>query len=176
MSPNRNDSSALDPSSAEPDHPAFRDRLEIVVRGAGGPAALAEASGVSRRMIDRYRAGSDPSRSTLVALARASGVSIAWLADGQGEMREAGDNTLDADLEEILRLVSRPGAVRSYGKGRLTVQMILRAIMQHGLEQGWTADRLARISRIGAVLYQIDSLTNDQQAQAAGGEDSRSGH
>lgn len=150
------------------DKSAFVARLEETAARAGGVAELAKKSGLSRRMIDRYRSGADPTRESLVSLARAGGVTVSWLAAGEGPRSLEDLATAAADqegaipevdeLDEILRLVSRPGAVRSYGTGRVSVQVILNAIMQHALESGWPAEKLARVARIGAILYQIEDI------------------
>ncbi|WP_421707958.1 LexA family transcriptional regulator [Algihabitans sp.] len=67
------------------DHdPAFSGRIEQVIRLAGSVAELARKSGLSERVISKYRSGeSDPSRRRLLALAEASGVSVEWLATGK---------------------------------------------------------------------------------------------
>ena len=65
----------------------FKRRLEQVVEIAGGPGKLSTAAGISRRVLDQYRSGrSDPSRTKLVAIAKAANVSAGWLADGRGHM------------------------------------------------------------------------------------------
>lgn len=64
---------------------AFVERMNVLIQRAGGPGELARKSGLSRRVIDKYRGGdSDPSRERLVRLASAGGVSVAWLATGEG--------------------------------------------------------------------------------------------
>lgn len=74
----------LEPGEADG---AFQSRMNILISQAGGPSSLAQKSGLSRRVIDKYRSGeSDPSRTRLVALARAGGVTIEWLATGNGSM------------------------------------------------------------------------------------------
>ena len=67
----------------------FCERMNVLIDLAGGPAELARKSGLSRRVIDKYKSGeSDPSRSRLVALATATGVSLGWLATGNGPMKD----------------------------------------------------------------------------------------
>lgn len=63
---------------------AFIERLLEAIELAGGENALAQKSGVSRASIDKYKAGSEPSRSYLVKIAKAAGVSVSWLAAGDG--------------------------------------------------------------------------------------------
>ena len=65
----------------------FRQRVALIAKLVGGPIELARFSKMSRPAIDKYTAGTaDPSRARLVALARAAGVSVAWLATGEGPM------------------------------------------------------------------------------------------
>lgn len=151
----------------------FPERVARVVELAGGASELARRTGISRRMIGKYGQGAEPSRESLVQMARAAGVSLVWLATGEGpEVVESagGREEPGADwdeLDEILRLVSRPGNLRTYGRGRLTVNAVMTAIMQHGIENGWSASQLERASRISAIIYQVLALANEEQDAAA---------
>lgn len=65
----------------------FSDRVEKIVRTAGGVPSLARKSGLSDAVIRKWLGGhSDPSRANLVKLADAAGVHIEWLATGRGPM------------------------------------------------------------------------------------------
>lgn len=82
------------PIGAPPPHPAKEDadcafiaRLQAVIDLAGGQSALARAAGVSQAVIHRYLNGGDPSRTKLIAIANGAGVSVLWLATGEGSMR-----------------------------------------------------------------------------------------
>lgn len=67
--------------------PGFMARMNVLLERVGGPANLARKSGLSTRVIAKYRDGdSDPNRARLVSLAVAAGVSLVWLATGAGEM------------------------------------------------------------------------------------------
>lgn len=75
---------------SDADAAAFMERMKVLLENVGGPGELARKAGVSRRVIDKYRGGeSDPSRSRLVRLARAGGVSLEWLATGKESERPA---------------------------------------------------------------------------------------
>lgn len=81
--------SASGRTGSSPGVPAttFTDRMDVLTERAGGPGRLAEKSNLSRRVIDKYRAGeSEPNRERLVALARAGNVTAGWLATGDGPM------------------------------------------------------------------------------------------
>lgn len=62
----------------------FLARVSEVIDMVGGENALAERSGLSRSMIEKYKKGSEPTRSSLVSMADAAGVSVEWLAIGKG--------------------------------------------------------------------------------------------
>ncbi len=91
-------------SGAEPN--AFRSRMEFAARRAGNATRLAEAAGISRRAIGDYLAGAaEPSRSRLVAIARAARVSVQWLATGEGSPT-AVPGVIDGEvLEDALQTV-----------------------------------------------------------------------
>ena len=72
------------PSSA-PELGRFAARISSLAREAGGYSALARSCGVSESVVRKWARGeSEPSRSHLVALAHAAGVSLTWLGTGQG--------------------------------------------------------------------------------------------
>jgi phage repressor protein C with HTH and peptisase S24 domain len=63
-------------------HESFVNRLHELISNAGTARALAEASGVSPNAISLWLKSSEPGRDKLVAVAKAAGVSPAWLAAG----------------------------------------------------------------------------------------------
>lgn len=70
----------------------FTDRIRKVASLVGGQAELSRKTGISTVTIGSYVTGkSDPSRERLVAMARAAGVSVGWLAAGEGAMQPGGD-------------------------------------------------------------------------------------
>jgi transcriptional regulator with XRE-family HTH domain len=78
---------------------AFRDRLEALAGRVGSYYRLAKAAGVSEGTLQTYRnRGSEPSRPILVALAKASGVSVDWLASGESLLNR---DILEAIIREI---------------------------------------------------------------------------
>lgn len=81
--------STSDLSGESPDVPSatFSERMNVLVDRIGSPEELAKRSQLSRRVIDKYRSGeSEPNRPRLVAMARSGGVSVEWLASGEGPM------------------------------------------------------------------------------------------
>lgn len=66
---------------------AFGQRMQQLKEIAGSAKRLSEMSGLSYTAIRQYLDGvADPSRSSLAALAKCTGISIQWLATGEGPM------------------------------------------------------------------------------------------
>ncbi len=65
----------------------FTARISATIALAGGPSEAARRAGVTLATLSRWKKGdADPSRTNLVALAKAAGVSVGWLATGEGAM------------------------------------------------------------------------------------------
>lgn len=93
----------------------FLARLRELVALAGTASGLARKAGISQGGLSRYLNGGEPSRRVLVALARATGVEIAWLAAGEGPMVKREALELD-DTTSTLRLLPYY-ALRPVGSG-----------------------------------------------------------
>ena len=63
----------------------FIERIKVIVEKGGGQNAFARQCGLSLGAIQRYLKGGDPTRRALIAMARAAGVSLNWLALGVEE-------------------------------------------------------------------------------------------
>jgi phage repressor protein C with HTH and peptisase S24 domain len=78
------------------DKPAFVERLKTILAHWPSADRLARAMGVSPSAFRKWLKGeAEPSRERLVALARAAGVGVAWLAEGEGPapaFEQAGSN------------------------------------------------------------------------------------
>lgn len=61
-------------------------RLKAVVRQSGGNKAVAEKSGIPLSNLGAYLAGREMKVPALIALAKACGVNLVWLATGEGPM------------------------------------------------------------------------------------------
>ncbi len=84
----------LPPSDAEAlvpgDNSELRDRaerLKLAVSEAGGPTAVARHLQMHLGTLNNYLGGRDMKASALVALARGTGVTLEWLATGEGPMK-----------------------------------------------------------------------------------------
>lgn len=98
-------------------------RLRAAVDAAGGPGGIAARSGVSVRSLHHYLSGRSPMKLPVaLAIARAAGVRLEWLATGEGPMRApetgrleagaepAGDDAGQPGLQQQLVTMRRPGA------------------------------------------------------------------
>lgn len=90
----------------------FRKRIKVLVEMAGSAEKLAHKSAVSARIIGKYLAGESlPGLEKLIALAEAGGVTVQWLATGEGPMRrgdkaeEEGPGVDKTLLTQALQLV-----------------------------------------------------------------------
>src|SRR5262245_10169118 len=71
--------------SSEPERTRFLGRLQVVLSQWPSADRLARATGVSPSAFRKWLRGeAEPSRERLVALAQAAGVSVGWLASGEG--------------------------------------------------------------------------------------------
>ncbi len=68
-------------------------RIRLCAERAGSGEALARGSGIPRRTLETYLSGqAEPKASRLAAIARAAGVSVHWLATGEGPMSPSEEN------------------------------------------------------------------------------------
>jgi DNA-binding phage protein len=63
------------------------DRLREAVHSAGGPGSVARRAGMPLSTLSKYLAGREMRLPAAVAIARATGVRLEWLATGEGPMR-----------------------------------------------------------------------------------------
>lgn len=75
---------SLSGSLHELENGKFSERLREAI-GSRSVLAFSKECGISDSLVRKYLAGSLPGTDNLVAMARAAGVSIAWLAAGEGD-------------------------------------------------------------------------------------------
>ena len=127
----------------------FVERIRTIVSLAGGIEKLARSAGMTSRVIGKYLAGeSEPNRTRLVSLARAAGVSIAWLATGEGTAQ--GETPTEKS-----RFTAEPPA--PFGKANVDEDLLL-AILK-SIEET-LRDRKARVSiekkaKLMSTLYRM---------------------
>lgn len=91
---------------------AFRGRVTQAIQWAGGPTKMAKQVGVSTGALSKWRRGeTEPTRTRLIKMACAAGVSVDWLVTGEGdkhkESRESGARVhrQGGDSEEYMELL-----------------------------------------------------------------------
>nr|WP_294528408.1 helix-turn-helix transcriptional regulator [uncultured Rhodopila sp.] len=114
-----------DTRPAGADRLAFVGRLQTILTHWPSADRLARAMGVSPSAFRKWLKGeAEPSRERLIALARAAGVGVAWLAEGEGpapvfeavagsRRRQGAPATLDP--EQFVLLPKRPEAAAAGG-------------------------------------------------------------
>jgi phage repressor protein C with HTH and peptisase S24 domain len=111
---------SVSPPGSGAEKSAFVSRLQTILAQWPSADRLARAMGVSPSAFRKWLKGeAEPSRERLVALARAAGVGIAWLAEGDGpnptfapvsgNRRRAGgaSTTGDSEWTDFVRLLNR---------------------------------------------------------------------
>lgn len=73
---------------SSPNISGLADRIEILIRDAGGQSALARKTGLSLGAIQRYLKGGEPTRGVLIKLCEACNVSMYWLVYGSNDGTE----------------------------------------------------------------------------------------
>ncbi|MBI1753912.1 MAG: helix-turn-helix transcriptional regulator [Acidobacteria bacterium] len=136
-------------------------RIRTAINLAGGPSAVAQKSGLSRRTINAYRAGeTTPSSARIIALANGTGVSPEWLLTGKEPMLPEPDYVLgaknrvrDSQGERGMRCAEHLQPVNQIDPGLLgrAIQVALREKSKHSLNElsNAIADAYALASRPG---------------------------
>jgi transcriptional regulator with XRE-family HTH domain len=106
------------------DKRAFKERLDLAAKRAGSYYELARRAQVGEETLRNYRVrGSEPSRPILVAIAKAAGVSVGWLAAGQFDISA---RLLTEVVEELERCLEEAEAeIEPRAKARLLAEIYL---------------------------------------------------
>jgi transcriptional regulator with XRE-family HTH domain len=82
---------------------SFTDRIQKIIELVGSADKLSHNAGMTASAISQYLSGkSDPTRKKLIALSKAAGVNIEWLATGVGPMREGEKERFSIKLLTII--------------------------------------------------------------------------
>lgn len=152
----------------------FRKRLQTCVDKAGSIYALAKKAGLPQNTIRRYFADSEPTRPKLLAIAKASGVSVQWLATGEdqtvdSEAAQKRDEVwIDGLVDRLKLLVAKHGDAGKFcERNGLN---ILPAVLTNWLEAGHVPPAL--IEEIaGSYTLPIRWLLGGAASQTVGSAD-----
>lgn len=155
-----------DPQLARSDTKAVAERLRKMVRMGGGRARISEMSGVPMSTLDVYLRTGGMKFQNAVALARAGGVRLEWLATGHGRMSvDEVDDPLDPptgdepasedDGADATR--ARPTLFSMIDADRLGLAYV--AALKALREAGHSAPDPRRVMQVTVLLY--DQMTGD---------------
>lgn len=69
----------------------FHARLRKILDGERSSSSFAKRAGISQSGFHRIEKGGDPTLKTIIAIANAAGVSVQWLATGEGDRQGVRD-------------------------------------------------------------------------------------
>lgn len=120
---------------------SFADRLSCIING-GSIRGFAHKCNISEGAVRNYLAGGEPTRPALIAIASATGVSLLWLASGQGPMREPkkasdegeskGENELEAKLAEKVEKLDQSIYALQGSLNKDLVSLVRRLLEERG--------------------------------------------
>lgn len=114
-------------------------RLRTAMRQAGGLAAVAQKSGISRAQLTRYLNGTPIPSDRLTELAPVLGVSPAWLLGDTAATRERFGSTLErtrALTEHLLQLLQRYHVEKAFLPSEISYTLkLMLASQHHAIEQ-----------------------------------------
>ncbi|KAA6184237.1 helix-turn-helix transcriptional regulator [Thiohalocapsa marina] len=117
------------------DGEGFPDRLTRA-KGRLTPAAFAQKCGISETVLRKYLSGvSVPGADKLTEIARVAGVSLTWLATGEGAP-DGVDNVLDTDLLRTVMAGVEEGLAAIQGRMPLEKKAELIAMLYEMERQG----------------------------------------
>lgn len=142
---------------------AFSERINVAVHRAGGVTNLAEKMGMSTSVLRSWRSGrSDPSRLSMIKMAAAGNVDIAWLVTGEGSpdgpVSSAGDVAEDLSLlEEVITKTERMLAAKKATIKPEAKAKVIRLIYEYCLRQGQQMDDASLNNVIELATYRAAS-------------------
>ena len=131
---------------------AFQRRLRLIMQQFGSVADLARAVGVSDNAIYKWVSGrGQPGMMSLVNLAKASGVSVEWLATGRGVAAETRPHAQAAAAPEFLAM---PRETLKSDGGRIALQSD-QVVDYLGFKPEWLERTLAVEARNLALIEAV---------------------
>lgn len=118
------------------DLPALSARIRKAIRCAGGKGPVAAKTGISDRTLGYLLAGQDAKLSQLERIAKATGVSLSWLATGEDpNRRDTASNAVEISLHlapgTAAGPAGEPGAIPYIGLALPWLQQTLRRDARH---------------------------------------------
>ncbi len=147
-----------------------RERLRIAIKRAGGNKVVAQKSGVPIATLGGYIAGRDMKQSSLIALARACGVNVGWLAAGEGPM--LGEPVTAPVLTEQKPEMgpNNPGAAQPLQRGAfatIDVDILARSMQsaQAKFSEAGKTPNPRELAQVTLLLYDVlkDAEKNDDE-------------
>lgn len=127
-------------------------RVKEAVRLAGGNAAVLAKSSIPKATLGNLIAGQEMKTGQLVALARATGVRLEWLATGEGPMRD-GDQ-MPPRTQEPVQPTAAPSPVKLFRDIHMdTLADAFAMALQAWSKRGHTTLDHRRIMQITAIFY-----------------------
>lgn len=143
----------------------FADRLRMAMGSESEAAFATRCPEVSRPLLRKYLAGSEPGMSKVIAIAKAAGVGVEWLATGEGEMRPLTPEVVKAKLVELEAAGQmRPQAAPAAAVDEELLARVGEEIVElYRQENGRVSQR--QLARLQARLYADLVAAYDDQAE-----------
>lgn len=121
------------------------DRVRALAEAKGGVAVLAREANISQATLQRIVSGQEMKTPVLLAIARATGVRLEWLATGEGPMR-AGEADAPSGTVAVARYDARAAA------GRRALSADARVIEAIHFSEAWVRTVLRRNPQDLAII------------------------
>jgi len=153
----------------------FHERLRKILEGEASSSAFARRAGISQSGFHRIEKGGEPTLKTIIAIAKAAGVSVQWLATGDegagGHASEGAEGELDKWL--FSRVID--GIRRTYEKVGGRLQTVNEVELGLEMYRQITAVAENQEDRRGALLmalYQLERELLEKGRRPASGKQS----
>lgn len=149
---------------------AFGIRMNIAIKRAGGVTKMSEKAGVSGSVLRKWRSEkSDPSRTSLIKVANAAGVSVEWLATGEGEIAQDSGQTASQEPIRQEKTGESCGdthkalaADRVSAADTLTIPMTIYARLAGPLSELVPDEQGQREAVLSRSIHILRAATNDE--------------
>ena len=149
---------AIDPAAPQPS--SFATRVRAVIKMSGSVSEIARRCGFSEGVVRSWRDGNtDPSRGRCVTMAKTLGLSLVWLAAGEGPMMldPSGEDAVPRSESSDTR--DRPQHAGTLDPSRLAAAMKL---LQSDIEMTGSRFSPVRHADLVAEMYSILGRSGEQ--------------